>query len=331
MKNYEVYNALCSFRNLGTYGFTQHDVNALRNFLQVDMNAQCSKNNMALYGFTADQIGRLYKLVQLVTNRIDISTDEALQKHLEKLSGRTTKTNVRNFMQEREIPMWGRIHDIPYQPWHLLNGLDGKGLACEIIKRGTNDIIVRAPQVLVVRRGEPTSIKGVGELLGSEDKKVLIRLQNEFVDVIPCYYFYQATSIPTTIDAYLCLLRSGDRYYVTYDKVKDNGKITSSRADTMIGYAYGDDKLSENLYKFTLMSVLMREPGEGPKNALDELRAYKYETGTSEERMQELVSLVKSDEWKKSRALGGVINIKFCPAGQSASSFGGWGDDGDDF
>ena len=31
-----------------------------------------------------------------------------------------------------------------------------------------------------------------------------------------------------------------------------------------------DDKLSENLYKFTLMSVLMREPGEGPKNALDE-------------------------------------------------------------
>ena len=39
MKNYEVYNCLCGFKNLGTYGFTQNDVNALINFLQVDMNA----------------------------------------------------------------------------------------------------------------------------------------------------------------------------------------------------------------------------------------------------------------------------------------------------
>ena len=225
-------------------------------------------------------------------------------------------------MQEKEVPMYGRIHDIPYAPWKLLNGMDGNGLTCEIVKQGKSDVIVRCPQVLVVRRGEPTKIKNVGELVSAEDKKITLRLERNYVDVLPCYYFYQATSIPTTVNAYLCLLRSGDKYYVTYDKVKENGKLTGSKADATIGFVYGDGKLSESLYKYALMSVLMREPGEGPKQALDELRAYEYTTEDSAGHMQELQELVKSESWKEWRALAGVINIKFIAAGQSASSFG---------
>lgn len=326
MKNYEVYNCLCGFKNLGTYGFTQNDVNALINFLQVDMNAQCSRQNMMRYGFNAEQIQRQETLVKLVTQRIDVSTDEALQKHLAKLQGRTTKTNVRNFTQEREVAMYGRIHDVPYAPWKLLNGLNGEGLVCEIIKQGSDDIIVRCPQVLVVRRGEPTAVKGVGELIGSENKKITVKLKKEFVEIIPCYYFYQATSVPTTIDSYLCLLRSGDKYYVAYDKLKENGKLTASKADTTIGFVYGDDKLSESLYKYAVISCLMREPGEGPKKALEEIKAFKFEGTDAQSRMQELTDLVQGKEWQKMGALAGVINIKFVPAGQRAGDWGDWGD-----
>lgn len=333
MKNYEVYNALTRFGNLANYGFTQYDVNALVKFLQRDMNAPCSRNNMALYGFSADQIARLDSLVKLVTQRIDVSTDEALQKHLAKLQGRTTKTNVRNFNQERNITMYGWIHDVPYEPWKLLNGLKGEGLVCEILKMSKDWYEVKCPQVIVVRRGESMTAKDVGTILGAEKetKKMILRLKADFVEVLPCYYFYQATSVPTTVDSYLCLLRSGDRYYVTYDKLKENGKLTASRADTTIGFTYGDDKLSESLYKYAVLSCLMREPGEGPKNALEELKALKYEGTTSEERMQELVNLVQGEEWKQSGALAGVINIKFIPAGQTSDSFdfgdfGGFGD-----
>lgn len=328
MKNYEVYNALCRFPNLGTYGFTQNDVNALIGFLRVNMNAPCSTSNMALYGFNAEQINRLNSLVKLVTQRIDVSTDEALQKHLAKLQGRTTKTNVRNFNQDRNVTMYGKIHDIPHEPWKLLNGLKGDGLVCEILKQGSGWMEVKAPQVLVVRRGEPMTVKDVGSIIGAEKetKKIILRLKADFVEVLPCYYFYQATSVPTTVDSYLCLLRSGDRYYVTYDKLKENGKLTASRADTTIGFVYGEDRLSESLYKYAVLSCLMREPGEGPKAALEELKAYKFEGKDAESRMQELVNLVQGDEWKESGALSGVINIKFIPAGQTSDSFG-FGDD----
>ena len=325
MKNFEVYNYLCRYRNLGTYGFTQADVNALTKFLKVDMNAQCSQNNMALYGFNAEQIKRLQTLVKLVTQRIEVSSDEDLQKHLAKLQGRTTKTNVRNFTQEREVVMYGKLHDIEYAPWQLLNGK-----TVQILKRGTDEYTVLAPQVLVVRRGEPLAVKGVGELLRAENHKIEMKIKAEFLETIPCYCFYQATNIPTTVTAYLCLLRTGDRYYVTYDRVKDNGKLSASRADTTIGFVYGDDKLSESLYKYALLSVLMREPGEGPKAALDELKAYQFQGEDTQSRMSELEALVNSDAWKDSGALAGVINLKFIPAGQTADSFGdfgGWEDE----
>ena len=322
MKNYEVYSALCRFKNLGMYGFTQADVNALQKFLQVDMNAQCSRQNMARYGFNAEQIKRQEMLVKLVTQRIEVSSDEALQKHLAKLQGRTTKTNVRNFTQEREVTMYGRLHDIPHAPWQLLNGK-----TVQILKSGADEYTVLAPQVVVVRRGEPLAVKGVGELIRAcENSKMEMKIKADYLDLIPCYCYYQATNIPTTIDAYLCLLRTGDRYYVSYEKVKDSGKISASRADTTIGFAYGDDKLSESLYKYALLSALMREPGEGPKAALEELKAYKFQGEDSQSRLSELETLVNSEEWKKSGALAGVINIKFIPAGQTADSFGGFGD-----
>lgn len=311
MKKFEVLDYLNSAGNLGTYGFTNADVNAFRSYLETEpTNRPSSKKDMLEYGFNAHQIHRLELLQKVVLQQIDLSDDELIRKHLAKLNNNSVsgKSNVKNFNTDTFVQQKGIISGIEYKRWQLLNGKGGKGLPCKIIKVGKETTEVEIPQVIAVQRGESFKVKGVGEILKAENKVMTLRLENKYVKPIKCYRYYLASSVPTKTSRYCVMMKTGEKYYVTFDEVT-KGKISGTQARTTIGFSYGDN-IAPYLYRYALLSALLRSKSPTAKEGVAELKVLKF-TGNSTDDLETIRTLVTSKEWQKKGVMNSILQLNY--------------------
>ncbi len=233
MKCYEIAGALEGL-NPTSIGYTMQDATVLAKILRAYPYETCNRNLFMNVGCTRMEADRLWGLVRVLNGSVSVDDLKALCKQL-KRTGFGFHILPKGFAVDRNVPVWGKIHDVPVKAWSALNETYGS-----IQSVSGSSVVIKVPAKVMIPRGGNLRENGVGGFISSGGGVQVVELEQQFVEVYYPKRFYVSTSAvpPDGVDR-LCsiVFRSGDCVYLDCVECQ-KFKLSSSEAGQTVGFCF---------------------------------------------------------------------------------------------